>query len=76
MTEANYTLVEKLSTWAQERGHTINELAHAWLMARPQVVSVISGATKVAQVMDNAKAGDWLLEVDELVEVTAILETA
>jgi aryl-alcohol dehydrogenase-like predicted oxidoreductase len=75
MTDANYAKVEKLTAWAAERGHTMSELAHAWLLAQPQVSSVISGATKLAQVEDNAKSADWQLTADELSAVNAVLDT-
>jgi aryl-alcohol dehydrogenase-like predicted oxidoreductase len=42
-------------------------------MAQPQVCSVISGATRLAQVEANAQAGDWALSVADLEEVGAIL---
>jgi aryl-alcohol dehydrogenase-like predicted oxidoreductase len=74
MTEANYIKVETLTAWAAERGHTMNELAHAWLLAQPQVSSVISGATQLAQVQDNAKAADWQLSVEELAAVNEVLD--
>lgn len=73
MTEANFTKVEKLTAWAEERGHTMGDLAHAWLLAQPAVSSVISGATKVDQIQANAKAGDWQLTVEELTAVNEIL---
>ncbi|MCB8945613.1 MAG: aldo/keto reductase [Ardenticatenaceae bacterium] len=73
MTDANYDVVETLSAWAQERGHTMNELAHAWLLAQPQVCSVISGLTKLEHLEANAKAGEWLLTKEEAAEVTAVL---
>lgn len=73
MTDANYTIVEKLTAWAEERGHTMTELAHAWLLGQPQVSSVISGATKLSQVESNAKAADWQLSGAELSAVNAIL---
>ncbi|GAB4441147.1 MAG: aldo/keto reductase [Chloroflexi bacterium OHK40] len=76
MTDATYTLIERLSAWAAERGHTLGELAHAWLLARPEVSSVISGATAVEQVMANARAVEWRLRPDELAEVNAILGPA
>lgn len=74
MTDANYDKLEKLIAWAQERGHTMTELAHAWLLAQPQVSSVISGATKLAHVQANAKGADWQLTADELKEVNTILD--
>jgi 1-deoxyxylulose-5-phosphate synthase len=74
MTDTNYDKVEHLSAWAQSRDHTMGELAHAWLLAQPQVSSVISGATSVEQVQLNARAADWRLTLDELVEVNAVLD--
>lgn len=74
MTDANYDKVETLTAWAAERNHTMAELAHAWLLAHPQVSSVISGATKIEQVQSNAKSADWALTADELDEVNAVLD--
>lgn len=74
MTGTNYDKIEQLTAWAAARDHTMAELAHAWLLAQPQVSSVISGATKVAHVQANAKAGDWALSAEELIEVNTILE--
>lgn len=75
MSDTNYDKVEKLTAWAEERGHTMGELAHAWLLGHPQVSSVISGATKIEQIQANAKAGDWLLTLEELSEVNNVLST-
>jgi aryl-alcohol dehydrogenase-like predicted oxidoreductase len=74
MTDENYTKVEKMTAWAEERGHTMAELAHAWLLAQPQVSSVISGATKLSQVESNAKAAAWSLTAEEHAEVNQILD--
>jgi aryl-alcohol dehydrogenase-like predicted oxidoreductase len=65
--------VAKLVAWAEERGHSMVELAHAWLLAQPQVSSVISGATKLSQVQSNAAAGDWALSGEEFAAVNAVL---
>ena len=73
MTDANYTKVEKLTAWAQERDHTMAELAHAWLLAQPQVCSVISGLTRLEHLQQNAKAADWQLTAEEVSEVNGIL---
>jgi aryl-alcohol dehydrogenase-like predicted oxidoreductase len=74
MTEANYDAIEKLGTWAQERERGLNELAEAWLLARPEVCSVISGATKVEHVLSNVKAADWVLTDEELKDLRVILD--
>jgi aryl-alcohol dehydrogenase-like predicted oxidoreductase len=76
MTDANYTKVEKLSAWAAERDHSMAELAHAWLLAQPQVCSVISGLTKVEHLQANAQAAAWTLSPEEIAEVNALLAPA
>jgi aryl-alcohol dehydrogenase-like predicted oxidoreductase len=68
----NFDVIEALSAWAAERGHSLLELAFAWLLAKPVVSSVIAGATKPAQVAANAAAGDWRLTPDEVAEVDAL----
>jgi aryl-alcohol dehydrogenase-like predicted oxidoreductase len=73
MTPENYARLEKLEAFAKERGHTMNELAHAWLLAQPQVRSVISGATLPEQVQANAISADWKLAKVEVEEVNKIL---
>ena len=68
----NFDAIEALSAWAAERGHSLLDLAFAWLLAKPVVSSVIAGATKPAQVVANAAAGDWRLTPDEVAEVDAL----
>ncbi len=74
MTDGNYTKVEKLAAWAEEREHTMGGLAHAWLLAQPQVCSVISGLTKLEHLQQNVKAAGWNLTAEEVSQVNVILE--
>jgi aryl-alcohol dehydrogenase-like predicted oxidoreductase len=74
MTPENYARLSALRSFAVERGHSINELAHAWLLAQPMVSSVISGATKVEHVQSNAAAGEWTLSVEDVEMVNRILD--
>ena len=74
MTDENYHFLDQLTTFAQSRGHTIGELAHAWLLAQPVISSVISGATKVEHVQANAKSVEWELSAEEFAEVNQILD--
>ena len=74
MTDVYFDKIENLTSWAEARGRKVNELAHAWLLSQPKICSVISGATKIEQVLDNAKAADWVLTGEELEEVNSILE--
>ncbi len=73
MTDANFDKLEALESWVQARGRTLTELAHAWLLAQPQVSSVISGATKLAHVQANVKGADWQLTPAELDEINTLL---
>ncbi|HRW49777.1 MAG: aldo/keto reductase [Caldilinea sp.] len=73
MTDANFDKLEALEAWSAARSRTLGELAHAWLLAQPQVSSVISGATKLAHVQSNVTGADWALSAEELAEVNAIL---
>ena len=75
MTPENFAKVKKLTAFAQEHEHSLNDLAHAWLLAQPQISSVISGATSVAHVQANAAAGEGQLTEDELRQVNEILES-
>jgi aryl-alcohol dehydrogenase-like predicted oxidoreductase len=74
MTGQNYDKIEKLAAWAEARQRGLNELAQAWLLAHPQVCSVISGATRLEQVLSNVKAADWTLTPDDVAEVNQILK--
>jgi aryl-alcohol dehydrogenase-like predicted oxidoreductase len=73
MNEADYARIEALAAWAAARGRGLNELAQAWLLAQPMVCSVISGATRLEQVLSNVKAADWTLNAEELAEIDALL---
>jgi len=73
MTEENFQILSALIDFAQSRGHSLTELAHAWLLSRPQVSSVISGATRVDQVLANARSAGWELSPEEADRVDEIL---
>ncbi|MDO8750179.1 MAG: aldo/keto reductase [Dehalococcoidia bacterium] len=76
LTGSNFDLLERLAAFAVEREHTMVELAIAWLLATPAVSSVIAGATKPEQVVDNAKAAPWHLTPQEKQQVNDILDAA
>ena len=48
------------------------ELAISWLVAQPEVASVIAGATRPDQVRANADAAKWELLPEDLAEVDRI----
>jgi aryl-alcohol dehydrogenase-like predicted oxidoreductase len=69
LTEGNWATVERLEGFAIERGHTLLELAVSWLLRRPQVASVIAGATKPEQVEANVRAAGWAVTQEDMREI-------
>ncbi len=69
---ANQEKVEQLTAFAEKRGHTLLELALNWLAGRPQVASIITGATRPEQIEANVKALGWRLSAEELDDVDRI----
>ncbi len=65
-TDENFAYVDELSAFAEARGHSILELAIAWLAAQEGVGTVIAGATTEQQVQANADAASWRLSADDL----------
>ncbi len=72
-TEKNLELAGKLAAFAESRGHTLLELAFAWLLAQDTVASVIAGASQPEQVKANAAAIAWQLTPADLDHVTQTL---
>lgn len=72
MTEANWKKLDGLKDFAAQCGHTVGELAIAWLLSRDRVCSVIAGARTIEQVSENVKAAEWKLTADELTQIEAI----
>jgi len=73
MASEHYEAVRRLDAWARDHGRALNELAHAWLLAQPQVCSVISGATRLEQLKSNAEAAGWTLTPEDVAEIGRIL---
>ncbi len=74
LNDRNFALLELLEPFANNSGHTISELAVAWLLAKDQVTSVITGATTPEQIVANAKAAEWQLSLEELSEIDSLIQ--
>jgi aryl-alcohol dehydrogenase-like predicted oxidoreductase len=75
LTNANFDVVEKLESFARERGRTLLELAVSWLVSRRYVSSVIAGARTPEQLEETANAAAWKLapeELDKIDRLTAV----
>lgn len=74
LTDANWTVIEQLSAFCAARGKSLLDLAFVWLLHRPNIASVIAGATTPEQVTANAAAAGWVLsreDMDEIDRLTA-----
>ena len=72
LSDRNWTVTEELTAFAKARGHSLLDLAFSWLLARPNVGSVIAGATSTEQVEANVKSASWKLTPEDLAEVDRI----
>jgi aryl-alcohol dehydrogenase-like predicted oxidoreductase len=72
LSDGNFDKLDKLSAYARERGHTMLDLAFAWLLGRRVVSSVIAGATRPEQVTANVHAAAWRLTPEEVAEIDAL----
>ena len=73
LTDDYFTILERLEVFAAASQHSMTDLAHAWLIANPNISSVISGATRVEHVLENVKGAEWFLSSDELSEIDQII---
>jgi aryl-alcohol dehydrogenase-like predicted oxidoreductase len=76
LNEGNFDRLLKLEKFAEDRGHSMIELAFSWLASKPYISSVIAGATRPEQVEQNARAADWKLTDDDMKEVDEIMSVA
>ncbi len=68
--------VQKLTAIAEELGATMAQLALAWTAHHPHVSTVITGASRTSQVVENMKAIEFIdrLTPDVMARIEAILD--
>ncbi len=57
---------------AAAHGVSVAQVALAWLLAKPQVMSIIIGAKSLAQLEDNLAAADLVLTAEELTRLDEV----
>jgi aryl-alcohol dehydrogenase-like predicted oxidoreductase len=65
--------LKALGEFAHARELTLSQLALAWLLYQPTMVSPIIGATRPEQVRENAQASGVKLTAEDLAEIETIL---
>ncbi len=66
---ADWDTIERLEAYAAQRDLALVDVAIGGLAAQPAVASVIAGATRPEQVLDNVRAGHWEPTADDLAEL-------
>ena len=56
LSEERLAQIRTLNTIAESRGQTLAEMALSWLLNDKDITSVLIGASKVSQILDNVKA--------------------
>ncbi|TXK17280.1 aldo/keto reductase [Homoserinibacter sp. GY 40078] len=71
--DAPWDAIEAFERFAADRGIGILEATLGWLLARPELSSVIAGATRPEQIRQNAEAGSgWRPDADEVAAIEAL----
>lgn len=71
MTERNWDRLERFQAFASQRGISMTQLAIGWLAAQPVVSTIIIGATRPEQVIENAEAADVALTAEDVAAIDA-----
>ena len=58
--------VDTLQSIAKDSGHTVGQLAVAWVLSHPEVTSAIVGARRPGQISETSQAAEWELTSGEL----------
>jgi L-glyceraldehyde 3-phosphate reductase len=67
--------IERLNKVAKDRGQSLAQMALSWIMRDGDITSVLVGASKPAQILDNLKMMDNMnFSDDEIAEIEKILE--
>ena len=74
LTDDNLDKVERLAKVAERLGVALPVLALAWILRRKQVTSVITGASRPAQLQANVAASGFAIPQDALDEIEEILD--
>ncbi|HJW30032.1 MAG TPA: aldo/keto reductase, partial [Saprospiraceae bacterium] len=67
-----FDIIDALEPMAKAKKATVAQLALAWLLHQQAVTSVIIGANKIEQLLDNLKAVEVKFTTEELAELDAI----
>jgi aryl-alcohol dehydrogenase-like predicted oxidoreductase len=68
--DAPWDAIERYRAFCGQRGVTMLQATFAWLLAQPGLTSVIAGATRPEQIVQNAEATAWRPSEEEVAEIS------
>lgn len=75
LSEKQIEIAKELNKIAEERGQSLAQMALAWILRKKEITSVLIGASKVEQIIDNVNALKNLdFSQDELEKIEKILK--
>ncbi len=72
----NVAVVDELKAFAEVRGHTVAQLALAWVLRNPAVSVALVGARKADEIASALPAADWHLSDDDAAAIARIMAGA
>ncbi|MBP0016379.1 MAG: aldo/keto reductase [Cyanobacteria bacterium SBLK] len=74
--ERGFDIVDVLREIADRHNASIPQIALAWLLHKPGVTSIIIGARKEEQLVDNLKSADIVLSTEEMTRLDEVSQLA
>ena len=74
--EQNVIAADRLKTIARREGHTLPDLALAWVLNQPTITTALVGFREPGEVDDAAHASEWKLSAELLAEIEPISDGA
>jgi len=68
---ANWSIIDILTAFGNQRGYTAAQVSLAWLMAQKPWIIPIPGTTKLAHLQENLGSADIEFTADELAKLTS-----
>lgn len=76
ITPERLALIGQLNDIASKRGQSLAQMALAWVLRGGRITSVLIGASKASQIIENVRALDMLsFSAEELASIDAVLRT-
>lgn len=69
----NIDVTNELKNFAKKSGHTLAQLAIAWVLHNADVAVALAGMCSTSEVRENIEAIDWTLTLEDLTEISKIM---